>query len=78
MSFCLPQATILWKRTPIFFIGIGLMLVGIAFRWYSASLLGKYFKFDVAIHSGQTTAWRVLRDNVSCGTLTIWNSALTL
>ena len=54
MSFWLPQATILWKRTPIFLIGIGLMLVGIAFRWYSASLLGKYFTFDVAIHSGQT------------------------
>jgi protein-S-isoprenylcysteine O-methyltransferase Ste14 len=54
MSFWLPQATILWKRKPIFCIGIGLMLVGIAFRWYSASLLGKYFTFDVAIHSGQT------------------------
>jgi protein-S-isoprenylcysteine O-methyltransferase Ste14 len=54
MSFWLPQATISSKRTPIFFIGIGLMLVGIAFRWYSASLLGKYFTFDVAIHSGQT------------------------
>ena len=55
MSSRLPQATILWKRTPIFFIGIGLMLVGIAFRWYSASLLGKYFTFDVAIHSGGQT-----------------------
>jgi protein-S-isoprenylcysteine O-methyltransferase Ste14 len=57
MSFWLPQATILWKRRPIliFFIGIGLMLVGVAFRWYSASLLGKYFTFDVAIHSGGQT-----------------------
>jgi protein-S-isoprenylcysteine O-methyltransferase len=54
MSFWLPQATILWKRKPIFCIGIGLMLAGIAFRWYSASLLGKYFTFDVATHSGQT------------------------
>jgi protein-S-isoprenylcysteine O-methyltransferase Ste14 len=30
------------------------MLAGIFFRWYSASLLGKYFTFDVAIHSAQT------------------------
>lgn len=30
------------------------MVGGVAFRWYSASLLGKYFTFDVATHSGQT------------------------
>jgi len=29
------------------------MLVGIALRWYSAAVLGKYFTFDVAIQSGQ-------------------------
>jgi len=30
------------------------MLAGIALRWYSVWVLGKYFTFDVAIHSGQT------------------------
>ena len=30
------------------------MLAGIALRWYAATALGKYFTFDVAIHSGQT------------------------
>jgi len=30
------------------------MTGGTAFRWYSASLLGKYFTFDVATHGGQT------------------------
>lgn len=30
------------------------MLLGIALRWYSAAILGKYFTFDVAIQSGQT------------------------
>ncbi len=30
------------------------MLSGLALRWYSALLLGKYFTFDVAIHGGQT------------------------
>ena len=29
------------------------MLLGIALRWYSAALLGKYFTFDVAVQRGQ-------------------------
>jgi protein-S-isoprenylcysteine O-methyltransferase Ste14 len=53
LSSLLPQAAILWKRTLLFFIGIGLMLVGIVLRWYSAAILGKYFTFDVAIQNGQ-------------------------
>jgi protein-S-isoprenylcysteine O-methyltransferase Ste14 len=53
-SFFLPQTSIQWKRTQIFFMGITLMLAGVALRWYSASVLGKYFTFDVAIQSGQT------------------------
>jgi protein-S-isoprenylcysteine O-methyltransferase len=53
LSLLLPQAAILWKRIPLFFIGICLMLLGIALRWYSAAVLGKYFTFDVAIQSGQ-------------------------
>jgi protein-S-isoprenylcysteine O-methyltransferase Ste14 len=54
LSFLLPQAAILWKRTAVFSAGICLMLAGIALRWYAATILGKYFTFDVAIHSGQT------------------------
>jgi protein-S-isoprenylcysteine O-methyltransferase len=53
LSSLLPQAAISWKRTSLFFIGIGLMLVGIVVRWYSAAVLGKYFTFDVAIQRGQ-------------------------
>jgi protein-S-isoprenylcysteine O-methyltransferase len=52
-SLLLPQAAIPWKRTTLFFIGICLMPMGAAFRWYSATILGKYFTFDVAIQSGQ-------------------------
>ncbi len=52
-SLFLPHAAILGKQTPLFFTGIGLMLLGIALRWYSVWLLGKYFTFDVAIHEGQ-------------------------
>src|SRR5258708_5447235 len=58
LSLRLPQAAILGKRISIFFLGIGLMVAGAAFRWYSASLLGKYFTFDVATHSGQTVVER--------------------
>jgi len=53
LSLLLPQTAISWKRTPFCFVGIGLMLLGIALRWYSVAVLGKYFTFDVAIHSGQ-------------------------
>src|SRR5216684_2924059 len=52
-SLLLPQAAISWNRTSLFFVGIGLMLLGIALRWYSAAILGKYFTFDVAIQTGQ-------------------------
>lgn len=54
LSFSLPEASILRKRNFVFFAGLGLMIGGVAFRWYSASLLGKYFTFNVATHSGQT------------------------
>jgi protein-S-isoprenylcysteine O-methyltransferase Ste14 len=53
-SIFLPQAAISRKRILWFFGGICLMLAGTAFRWYSASVLGKYFTFDVAVHGGQT------------------------
>jgi protein-S-isoprenylcysteine O-methyltransferase Ste14 len=58
LSFSLPHASILWERDVVFFAGVGLMIGGAAFRWYSASLLGKYFTFDVATHSGQTIVER--------------------
>lgn len=54
LSFLLPQAAILWNRRLVFFIGIGLMLAGMAFRWYAISILGRFFTFDVAVHPGQT------------------------
>jgi len=54
LSFLLPQASILWHRTVVFFVGIGLMLAGIAFRFYAMSVLGRFFTYDVAVHAGQT------------------------
>jgi protein-S-isoprenylcysteine O-methyltransferase Ste14 len=50
----LPQATISWRRVSFFWIGIALMLAGLAFRFYSMSLLGRFFTYSVAVHAGQT------------------------
>jgi protein-S-isoprenylcysteine O-methyltransferase Ste14 len=52
-SLFLPQAALLWMRVTLFFVGICMMLLGSALRWYSATILGKYFTFDVAIQTGQ-------------------------
>jgi protein-S-isoprenylcysteine O-methyltransferase Ste14 len=54
LSFVLPQATITWHRKAVFFNGIALMLLGIAFRYYAMIILGKFFTYQVAVHSGQT------------------------
>jgi protein-S-isoprenylcysteine O-methyltransferase len=55
-TFCfgVQRAAIPWMRIPIFFAGILLMWVGIAFRYYCMRVLGRYFTFDVAVHGGQT------------------------
>jgi len=54
ISLLLPQAAMSWKRTSVFLVGIFCMLMGVALRWYSATVLGTYFTFDVAIQGGQT------------------------
>ena len=52
IAIWLPQTAIMRQRVGFFWAGIGLMLIGTAFRWYSAHVLGKFFTFDVAILSG--------------------------
>jgi protein-S-isoprenylcysteine O-methyltransferase Ste14 len=54
MCLLLPQAAISWRRNSVFFAGIVLILAGVAFRWYSIAILGKYFTFDVAVHNNHT------------------------
>jgi protein-S-isoprenylcysteine O-methyltransferase Ste14 len=54
LSFILPQMSILQHRAAFFFLGIGLMLSGLAFRFYAMSLLGRFFTYDVAVHASQT------------------------
>lgn len=54
LSLFLPRAAIPWQRTSLFLAGVCLMLLGVALRWYSARVLGKYFTFNVAIQGGQS------------------------
>ena len=53
LSFILPQASIRSHRAEVFFIGIAIMYAGMALRLYSMSILGRYFTFQVAIHTDQ-------------------------
>lgn len=48
-----PQAAIPWQRTALFAFGVGLMLLGVAFRWYAIRTLGAYFTRDVAVSAHQ-------------------------
>jgi protein-S-isoprenylcysteine O-methyltransferase Ste14 len=73
LSARLPQAAIVWRRELVFFSGIGLMLAGIAFRWWAIAVLGKSFTFDVAVQSGQKVVdsgpYRYIRHPSYTGTL---------
>jgi len=55
-TFCFgfKKAAIPWMRTVFFFAGIALTWAGIAFRYYAMRVLGRYFTFQVNVHSGQT------------------------
>ena len=83
LPFLLPQAAIEWRRTWVFFLGISLMLAGIALRWYCMAVLGRYFTFDVAVHAGQsvieTGPYRYIRHpSYSGGLLTLLGFGLAL
>ena len=73
LSARLPQAAIAWKPKLVFFTGIGLMLAGVAFRWWAIAVLGKSFTFDVAVQSGQKVVdsgpYRYIRHPSYTGTL---------
>jgi protein-S-isoprenylcysteine O-methyltransferase Ste14 len=69
-----PQAAIPWMRTEVFFLGIALMWAGIVFRYYAMRVLGRYFTFQVEVHSGQTVIeagpYRYVRHPSYSGALT--------
>ena len=84
-TFCfgVQRAAIPWRRTEIFFIGIALIWIGIAFRYYCMRVLGKYFTFDVATQGGQAVVeagpYRCIRHPSYTGALiTLSGFGLTL
>ncbi len=48
-----PAAALSWHRTALFFIGVTLILLGVALRWYAILALGAYFTRDVAVSADQ-------------------------
>jgi len=45
-----------WRE--VFFVGLAVLVAGMAFRWYAIRVLGRFFTFDVAISKGQTVIER--------------------
>ncbi|MGA7914639.1 MAG: isoprenylcysteine carboxylmethyltransferase family protein [Candidatus Acidiferrales bacterium] len=81
--FGLQQAAIPWMRTPIFFAGIVLMWLGLAFRYYAMRVLGRYFTFQVDVRAEQTVIeagpYRYIRHPSYTGALiTVLGLGLTL
>lgn len=54
LTYTLPQASVMSKGSSVFFVGIALMLAGLAFRFYAMWVLGRSFTYDIAVQAGQT------------------------
>jgi protein-S-isoprenylcysteine O-methyltransferase Ste14 len=69
----LPGATITWHRPVVFAVGVALMLVGVALRWWAVRSLGRFFTTDVAVVPQQQVIqrgpYRFIRHPSYSGTL---------
>ncbi len=67
------QFSISWRPEIIFSLGVLLMILGVAFRWYAIQVLGKYFTFQIATHHEQIVVqkgpYRFIRHPSYTGTL---------
>jgi protein-S-isoprenylcysteine O-methyltransferase len=58
---------------PVYGVGLGLFLAGVAFRWYAMAYLGRSFTFDVAVDADQrvidTGPYRRIRHPAYTGSL---------
>src|SRR5713226_9126277 len=76
-------AAISWHRTTLFGIGVSLILLGVALRWYAIWTLGRYFTRDVAVSVDQKVVqnglYRYIRHPAYSGTfLTMAGVGLTM
>lgn len=71
-GWSLTAATIAWQRTTFFLLGIILIILGVAWRWYAIWTLGRYFTRDVAVSADQQIVqsgpYRLIRHPAYSGT----------
>ena len=92
LAWALQKADISWHRVVLFALGVALIILGVALRWYAVWTLGRYFTRDVAVSSDQHVIqhgpYRALRHPAYSGTfltmlgvglaVTNWASLLAL
>jgi len=83
IAWLFPAATIPWQRITLFMLGVLLMLLGVALRWYAIWILGRYFTRDVAVSVDQQVVqkgpYRSIRHPAYSGTfLTMLGVGLAL
>jgi protein-S-isoprenylcysteine O-methyltransferase Ste14 len=72
LAWLFPAAAISWYRTTLFLLGVTLILLGVALRWYAIWTLGNYFTRDVAVSTDQKVVqngpYRYIRHPAYSGT----------
>lgn len=73
LAGAVPKAAITWQRGALFALAVGLILLGVALRWYAIRTLGRYFTRDVAVSADQPVVrrgpYRWIRHPAYSGTL---------
>ncbi|HEY7092290.1 MAG TPA: isoprenylcysteine carboxylmethyltransferase family protein, partial [Ktedonobacterales bacterium] len=82
-ALLLPGAAIIWNRETLFWVGIALMLIGVALRSWAVRTLGRYFLPVVAVRADQQVVrhgpYRLIRHPTYSGALlTLLGFGLTL
>jgi protein-S-isoprenylcysteine O-methyltransferase Ste14 len=77
------SAALVWHRTLLTAVGIALILLGVALRWWAIRVLGRLFTRNVAVHTNQTVVqsgpYRFVRHPAYSGTLlTLLGAGLAL
>jgi protein-S-isoprenylcysteine O-methyltransferase Ste14 len=92
LAWLLPAAALYWQRPVFFFLGLAILLLGVALRWVSIRFLGQYFTRAVVVSPGQPVVqngpYRLIRHPAYTGTfltmlgvglvLSNWASLITL
>jgi protein-S-isoprenylcysteine O-methyltransferase Ste14 len=60
LAALVPVAAITWHRPALFFLGVSVILLGVAVRWHAIWTLRDYFTRDVAVSADQ----RVVQDGL--------------